>query len=89
LGLLEMTGLDIERLVRVEVIMDEVRSDLKDLIRKIDKIEVRVGETEDAIKTAKIGWRMLFTLGTGAMTLAGMVGALISKWLPFLGSLPK
>lgn len=78
-----------ERLVRVEVIMDEVRTDLKDLIRKIEGLEIRVRHAEDRIMAAGVGWRTVLTIGTGLMTISGFVGALLSKWLPFLGSLPK
>lgn len=80
---------EIERLVRVEVIMDEVRDDLKSLIRKIDSLETRVRSTEDAIQATKVGWRVLLTIGTGVVTISGFIGAMIAKFLPFLSSFPK
>lgn len=84
-----MTPSEIERLVRVEVIMDEMRSDLKELISKIDKIETRVRNAEDAISKAQVGWRVLLTIGTGVVTIAGTAGALMAKYLPYFSSLPK
>lgn len=84
-----MTPTEIERLVRVEVIMDEVRDDLKALIKKIDDIDKRVRVSEEAIVKAHFGWRILLTLGTGAMTVAGAVGALMAKYLPFFSTLPR
>lgn len=84
-----MNTTEIERLVRVEVIMDEVRDDLKTLIAKIDNLESRVRAAEDAVSQAQVGWRVLVTLGTGAVTIAGTAGALMAKFLPHFSSLPR
>ena len=40
-------------------------------------------------KTAKVGWRVMWVVGTFVLTLAGAVGALIAKWLPLFGGLPR
>jgi hypothetical protein len=84
-----MNTTELERLVRVEVIMDEVRDDLKTLIAKIDNLESRVRAAEDAVSQAQVGWRVLVTLGTGAVTIAGTAGALMAKFLPFFSTLPR
>lgn len=84
-----MTNMDMERLVRVEVIMDEIRSDLRELLKKVEIFDTRLRATEDDMRAAKVGWKVLLTVGSAAMTAAGAIGALIAKWLPFLGGLPK
>ncbi len=84
---------NLERLVRMEVLVDETRREIAagfaDLRRKLDRLDARVGETEDAIKTAKIGWRVMWLFGSFVLTLAGAVGALLAKWLPLFGALPR
>jgi len=79
--------------VRMEVLMDEARADIADgfadLRRKLDRLDDRVRKTEDTIKTAKIGWRVMWVAGTFVLTLAGTIGALIAKWLPLFGGLPR
>lgn len=82
-----MNRTEAERLVRVEVIMDEVRDDLKTLIAKMDNLESRVRSAEDAVQQAQVGWRVLVTLGTGAVTIAGTAGALMAKFLPHFTSI--
>lgn len=79
----------IERLVRVEVIMDEVRTDLRDILKRLDRMEDRIVETEDAIKTVRVGWKTLWFLGSFVVTTAGAVGALIAKWIPIFGGMPR
>lgn len=79
----------LERLVRVEVIVDEMRGDLKDLIRKIDGMDTRIRAAEDSIRDARVGWKVILAVGTGAMTIAGTIGAFVGKWLPFFGGMPK
>jgi hypothetical protein len=83
----------LERLVRLEVLMDEARADIgegfAELRRRLDRLDARVEETEDAIKTARIGWRVTWLLGTAVLTVAGTLGALIAKWLPLFGGLPR
>jgi len=81
----------LERLVRVEVLMEEIGKDIaKGLDRvderlaridtRIDKLESRIGGAEDAIKTVTIGWRVLWLAGSAVVAAA--FGAVASKWLP-------
>ena len=83
----------IERLVRMEVLMDEARADIAggfaDVRRKLDRLDDRLRKAEDTIKTAKVGWRVMWVVGTFVLTLAGAVGALVAKWLPLFGGLPR
>lgn len=79
----------IERLVRVEVIMDEIRGDIKEVVRKFDKVDERLSVVETKIGKAEVGWKVLITVGSFALTAAGAVGALLAKWLPFFSGLPK
>lgn len=90
----------IERLAKQEVRMEEVRKDIVDvregvtqgfdkLDTRFSAMEMRLATTEDIVKTARIGWRTLLATGTFILTLSGTVGALIAKWLPFAGGVPK
>lgn len=79
----------IERLVRVEVIMDEVRTDLRDILKRLDRMEERIVETEDAIKTVRVGWKALWFIGSVVVASAGAVGALVAKWIPIFGGMPR
>jgi len=82
-----------ERLTRVEVMVGDARDDIKEMLREFRDsaaaLEKRITATEDAIKGAQVGWRVLMTVGTVAMAIAGMIGGLIVKLVPWLGSLPK
>jgi hypothetical protein len=90
----------LERLVRVEVLMEEIRKDIgkgldrvdERLVRidaRIDRLESRVGGAEDAIKTVTIGWRVLWLAGSAVVAVAAAIGAVASKWLPVFGAMPK
>lgn len=79
----------IERLVRVEVIMDEVRTDLRDILKRLDRMEDRIVQTEDAIKTVRVGWKTLWFIGSFVVTTAGAVGAFVAKWIPIFGGMPR
>ena len=90
----------IERLARQEVLSDEVRKDVADIradihigFDKLDArfaaIEPRLQATEDAVKTAQLGWRFLVTIGSLCLAVASTAGALLAKWLPFTATLPK
>lgn len=90
----------IERLAKQEVMNDEVRNDVADIRDAIQRgfarldtrfaiIEERLAATENAVRMAKLGWRLLITIGSAALALASTAGALLAKWLPFAGSLSK
>jgi uncharacterized coiled-coil protein SlyX len=90
----------IERLARQEVHVEEVRKDVaevrNDVHQGFDKLdsrfgalELRIAATEDAVRTAKIGWRLLMTIGSLVLALAGTAGALAAKWLHVAGGFPK
>jgi hypothetical protein len=95
-----MADTTLERLVRVEVLMDEIRKDIANgldrvdqrlakIDTRIDKLEARVGSAEDAIKTVTIGWRALWLAGSAVVAIAAAIGALLSKWLPMFGAMPR
>lgn len=83
----------IERLARQEVLVAEVRSDVHEGFEKLDSrfaaLEVRIAATEDAVRTAKIGWRLLVTIGSIVLALAGTAGALAAKWLHLVSSFSR
>lgn len=82
-----------ERLIRVEVIMEEFRKETREALSRIEKhqekFDERLAKAEQTIVTAKVGWKTLVTLGGTLMTIAGIVGAIASKYLPFLGAAPR
>lgn len=82
-----------ERLIRVEVIMEEFRKETREALTRIErhqeKFDERLAAAETTIATAKVGWKTLVTIGGILMTVAGAVGAFIAKYLPFLGSAPR
>ena len=82
-----------ERLIRVEVIMEEFRKETREALARIEKhqekFDERLAQAEQTIATAKIGWKTLVTLGGTLMTVAGAVGAIAAKYLPFLGAAPR
>lgn len=82
-----------ERLTRVEVMVGDARDDIKEMLREFrdstKALDERIGATEEAIKGAQVGWRVLMTVGTIAMGIAGMIGGLIVKLMPWLSTLPK
>ena len=82
-----------ERLIRVEVIMEEFRKETREALARIEKhqekFDERLAQAEQTIATAKIGWKTLVTLGGTLMTVAGTVGAIAAKYLPFLGAAPR
>ena len=82
--------------MRVEAVrkdLAEVRSDVNQGFDKLDSrfatLELRIAATEDAVRTAKIGWRLLVTIGSAVLAFAGTAGALAAKWLQVSGGLPK
>jgi hypothetical protein len=90
----------IERLTREEMRAEAirkdvagVRSDVHQGFEKLDSrfaaLELRIVATEDAFRTAKIGWRLLMTIGSVVLALAGTAGALVAKWIHVAGSVPK
>jgi hypothetical protein len=90
----------IERLARQEVHAEQVRKDVaevrSDVHKGFDKLdsrfgvlELRIAGTEDAVRTAKIGWRLLVTIGSMVLALAGTAGALAAKWLHLAGGFSK
>lgn len=40
-------------------------------------------------RTARIGWRLLMTIGSVVLALAGTAGALAAKWMHVAGGLQK
>lgn len=82
-----------ERLIRVEVIMEEFRKETREALSRIEKhqekFDERLAKAEQTIATAKVGWKTLVTLGGTLMTIAGAVGAIAAKYLPFLGAAPR
>src|SRR5688500_16609419 len=90
----------IERLARQEVMSDEVRKDVADIrediklgFEKLDSrfatVERRLAATEDAVRSAKLGWRFLVTIGGVVLAVASTAGALLAKWLPLANGLSK
>ena len=79
-----------ERLIRVEVIMEEFRKETREALARIEKhqekFDERLAAAEHTIATAKVGWRTMVTIGGTLMTVAGAVGAMVAKYLPFLGA---
>lgn len=82
-----------ERLIRVEVIMEEFRKETRDALGRIErhqeKFEERLAKAEESINTARVGWKTLITIGGFLLTIAGTVGAFIAKYLPFMGAAPR
>ena len=90
----------IERLARQEVLSEGARKDVADIradihtgFGKLDArfagIEIRLQATEDAVKAAKLGWRLLVTIGSLSLALASTCGALLAKWVPLTAGFPK
>jgi hypothetical protein len=82
-----------ERLIRVEVIMEEFRKETREALARIEKhqekFDERLAAAEQTIATAKVGWRTMVAIGGTLMTAAGAVGAMVAKYLPFLGAAPR
>ncbi len=82
-----------ERLIRVEVIMEEFRKETREALARIEKhqekFDERLAQAEQTIATARVGWKTLVGLGTVIVTVAATVGAFIAKFLPFLGAAPR
>ena len=90
----------IERLTREEMRAEAIRKDLADVRSDVQQgfdkldgrfvaLELRISATEDAVRTARIGWRLLMTIGSVVLALAGTAGALASKWMHVAGGFPK
>lgn len=52
-------------------------------------LDLRIAATEEAVRTARIGWRLLMTIGSIVLALAGTAGALAAKWMQIAGGLQK
>lgn len=82
-----------ERIVRLEVLQEETRKELRDgfsrIEKQLDKIQERMGHAEQDIATARVGLKTLIWVGSILMTVAGTVGAFVAKYLPFLGAAPR
>lgn len=82
-----------ERLIRVEVIMEEFRKETREALARIEKhqekFDERLAQAEQTIATARVGWKTLVGVGTVVITVAGTVGAFIAKFLPLLGAAPR
>ena len=67
---------------------DEVQRDLgrmeaqiATLVAQVSALNVRVGAIDKTLSEARGGWRMLLLIGGVAGTLGGLIG----RYLPFLG----
>jgi hypothetical protein len=82
-----------ERLIRVEVIMEEFRKETREALARIEKkqerFDERLADAETTIATAKVGWKTLVTIGGFLLTVAGAVGAFVAQYLPFFGAAPR
>lgn len=82
-----------ERLIRVEVIMEEFRKEVREafsrLERQQEKLDIRLATAEETISTAKVGWKTLLWVGGAIMTISGTIGAMVAQWLPFLSGAPR
>lgn len=82
-----------ERLIRVEVIMEEFRKEVREAFSRVErhqeKLDVRLAKAEETISTAKVGWKTLLWVGGTIMTISGTIGAMVAQWLPFLGAAPR
>ncbi len=82
-----------ERLIRVEVIMDEMRKEMRDGLGRIEKkqeqFDERLASAEEKISTASVGFKTLLWAAGILTTVAGTVGALVAKYLPFLSGAPR
>lgn len=82
-----------ERIVRLEVLVDESRKEMRDgflrIEKQLDKIQERMDHAEQDIATARVGFKTLLWVGGVLMTVAGTVGAIVSKYLPFLSGAPR
>lgn len=82
-----------ERIVRLEVLVDESRKEMRDgflrIEKQLDKIQERMGHAENDIATARVGFKTLIWVGSILMGIAGAAGALASKYLSFLNIAPR
>jgi len=82
-----------ERLIRVEVIMEEMRKEMRDGLQRIEKkqeqFDARLASAEEKISTASVGFKTLLWVAGVLTTVAGTVGAIVSKYLPFLSGAPR
>lgn len=90
----------IERLTREEMRVEALRKDVADVRNDVQQgfdkldlrfaaLELRIAATEDAVRTARIGWRLLMTIGSIVLAVAGTAGALTAKWMHLAGGFPK
>lgn len=81
------------RFVRLETIVEQSFKRLEEKIdagnKKLEELEKRTGALEVDVLKAQIGWKTLVTIGGFLMTIAGTIGAMIAKYLPFLGAAPR
>lgn len=82
-----------ERLIRAEVLMEETRKEVRDgffrIEKQLEKIDSRMGTAEEKIATASVGFKTLLWVAGVLTTIAGTIGALVSKYLPFIGAAPR
>ena len=89
-----------ERIVRLEVLQDETRKEVRDgffrIEKQLDKIHERMdsadeklGRAEERIATASVGFKTLLWVASILTTVAGTIGAFVAKYLPFFGSAPR
>lgn len=82
-----------ERLIRAEVLMEETRKEMRDgfsrIEKQLEKIDTRMGTAEEKISTASVGFKTLLWVAGALTTIAGTVGAIVSKYLPFLSGAPR
>jgi hypothetical protein len=82
-----------ERFARLETIVEQSFKRLEEKMdaanSRLEELDKRTGALEVDFLKAKIGWKTLVTIGGFLMTIAGTVGAMIAKYLPFLGAAPR
>ena len=87
----------IERLVRVEVLVDVTRKEIgerfseivkrfESLNQKFETLSQRLDSIDDDVKAAKIGGKTLWVVG---VVIAGALGFFAHNILPYFGSLPR
>lgn len=92
-------GENIERLVRLEVLMDETRKAIdrgfaemktelgevkKEVRQEIASLDKRVQANEDAILSAKVTGKTVWAVGAVLIAIASAIGALVAKLLPLV-----
>ncbi|MFN3973995.1 MAG: hypothetical protein ACK4K2_01775 [Dehalococcoidia bacterium] len=69
---------EIERLARVEALLEEVRDHLRRMDTRIDRLEARIDRLE-ARQEAQFRWVMSAVLGVWVTIVAIVLGALLTR----------